>query len=151
MLLILTLAAAALAADPVVGTWKLNVAKSKMPPSTQAPVKEETYVVKQVGDQMQVSVTGVRTDGSTISNKHSNPINGGMVTYQEGAPTTAGRMDIYTVIGPGDAIATMLSDGKQVAAVHAVISKDGKTNVWTIKGTDAKGNPVEGKQVWEKQ
>jgi len=148
--LVLTAAVAAPAADPVVGTWKLNLAKSKMPPSTQAPVKEETQVVQQVGDEMQVTVSGTRTDGSAISNKHSNPINGGIVTYQQGTPP-AGMSYVYTLVAPGDSYVTVLREGKQVSVVHGVISKDGKTNTWTIKGTDANGKPVDALQVWDKQ
>jgi hypothetical protein len=148
--LVLTMAVAAIAADPNVGTWKLNLAKSKLAPSTQAPMKESTMVAQEIGDEMQVTSTGVRTDGSKTGNKHSNPKNGGMVTYQEGAPA-AGVTNIYTVIAPGDAYVTVLRDGKQVSVVHAVVSKDGKTNTWHIKGTDAQGKPVESLQVWEKQ
>ena len=148
---VLTLAIVSMAADPNVGTWKLNLAKSKMPPSTQAPVKEETQVVKEVGDEMQVAVKGTRTDGSTFSNRHSNPKNGGIVTYQEGGPAAGGPTYVYTLVAPGDAYVTVLRDGKQVSVVHGVVSKDGKTNRFTIKGTDAKGNPFEAVQMWERQ
>jgi archaellum component FlaF (FlaF/FlaG flagellin family) len=139
-----------MAADPSVGTWKLNIAKSKMPPSAQAPPKEETQVVQEVGDEMQVTVTGVRTDGSAISDKHSSSKNGGLVTFQKGAPP-AGYSAIYTLIAPGDSYTTILQDGKQIAVVHAVVSKDGKTNRWTITGMDAQGKPIEGLEIWDRQ
>jgi hypothetical protein len=139
-----------MAADPNVGTWKLNLAKSKMPPTTQSPVKQEIQVVTEVGDEMRVVVTGARTDGSTYGNKHSNPKNGGIVTYQENAPAAAITY-VYTLVAPGNAYVTVLREGKQVTLVHGVISKDGKTNTFTIKGTDTKGNPFAASLVWDKQ
>jgi hypothetical protein len=150
LLAVLGLVGSLWAADPNVGTWKLNLAKSKLPPSAEAPPKEETQVVQEVGDEMQVTVTGIRTDGSSISSKHSNPKNGGVVTYQQGAPPAA-YSAIYTLIAPGDSYTTIMQDGKQIAVVHAVVSKDGKTNRWTITGMDAKGKPIEGLEIWDKQ
>jgi hypothetical protein len=138
------------AADPSVGTWKLNLAKSKLPPSTQAQPKEETQVVQEIEDEMQVTVTGIRTDGSPISDKHSAPKNGGMVTYQQGAPP-AGVTIVYTLIAPGDSYVTVLQNGRQIAVVHAVVSKDGKTNRWTTRGIDENGKAYEGLTVWDRQ
>jgi len=107
-------------------------------------------VVQEVGDEMQITLTGVRTDGSAISDKHSSSKNGGLVTFQKGG-LPAGYSAIYTLIAPGDSYTTILQDGKQIAVVHAVVSKDGKTNRWTITGIDAKGQPSEGVEVWERQ
>jgi len=136
------------AADPSVGTWKLNIAKSKMPPSAQAPVKEETQVTREVGDQYEITFTGTRTDGSTFSLKFSCPQKGGVVKY-ENAPE--GQMSVTTMISPSEWYGTSLSGGKQVAFGHYVISKDGKTMTRTGKGTDDKGKPYESLAVWEKQ
>jgi hypothetical protein len=137
------------AADPSVGTWKCNVAKSKFAPSTQAAVKEETLVKRELDpDQFELTVTGTRTDGSAISIKATHPQKGGVVKSQT---LSAAWIAVVTVINPGDFYETLLQDGKQVQVTHAVISKDGKTMRNTIKGTDAKSKPYEGLVVWDKQ
>jgi hypothetical protein len=70
------------AADPAVGTWKLNIAKSKFALSAQAPLKEETMVLRQTGDKIENTTTGIRTDGTRISSKWIAPTQGGVLTYQ---------------------------------------------------------------------
>jgi hypothetical protein len=137
------------AADPSVGTWKLNVAKSKPAPSTQAPIKEQTYVIRDLGDQFELTVTGTRTDGSAISGKLTWPQKGGTLKGQTAPPEGTSRF--VTMIGPGEWYTTTLQNGKQVSVLHSVISKDGKTMQVTTKGTDAQGKPYESLGVLDKQ
>jgi hypothetical protein len=127
------------AADPSVGTWKLNVAKSKFSPaylalSKSTAPKEETLVFREVGDQIELTVTGTRTDGSTISSKSTRPRQGGDIKYQQGGPE--GISSVLTVLDPGNWYATSLQDGKQIQMGHGVISKDGKTITVTYKGSN---------------
>jgi|WetSurMetagenome_2_1015567.scaffolds.fasta_scaffold552415_2 hypothetical protein len=70
-----TKAKAVKAVDPAVGTWKLNIEKSKIPPPT-AP-KELTVVIREPGDQMEVTETGTQTDGSPLSQKGTSLKQGG--------------------------------------------------------------------------
>jgi len=64
-------------ADPAVGTWKFNMTKSKPAPTTEAPVKEATVVIRETGtDQLEIAFTGKRTDGSAISAKYMRPKQG---------------------------------------------------------------------------
>jgi len=61
-------ATALVAADnPFVGTWKLNLAKSKFAPGTQP--KEVTVVFESVGDQIKRVATGVDEDGQPLKEK----------------------------------------------------------------------------------
>ena len=140
------------AADPYVGTWKLNIAKSKIPPSPtgQAAPKEETRLVRALGDQYELTFTGTRTDGSAISAKYTYAQQGGVFKNEQSAPPQ-GISEIVTVINPSDQYLTMLQNGKQVGVTHIVISKDGKTTSATFKATDAKGKPYESLVVYEKQ
>ncbi len=139
-----------LAADPIVGTWKLDVRKSKFPQSQQAPPKEETRVIRELdADQLQSIVIGTRTDGSPISNKLTWPQNGGDVKF-EGASFE----DIAAVAkttGPGEWHLTIRLTDKQTTMYQVVVSRDGKTMRETIKGTDASGKSFEGLLVFEKQ
>jgi hypothetical protein len=48
------------AADPIIGTWKLNVIKSK----AQAYVKERTEMYREIeGDQIEFADSEIRPDG----------------------------------------------------------------------------------------
>ena len=148
IILTLALASMALAAEPNVGTWKLNIAKSKLAPSTQAPVKEETFVVREIGDQFEITVTRTRTDGSTNSTKGTNPKQGGVV---QSAAMPKDFIVMVTMISPNEWYNTFLQNGKQLSVAHFVISKDGKTITETGKGLDDKGKPVESLAVFDKQ
>jgi hypothetical protein len=133
------------AADPHVGTWKLNIAQSKGP----AVPKEETNTVRELGDQYEVTFTGIQKDDSPISAKYTLPQIGGALKRQPDFPE--GVSAFVTVINQRDWYTTGLQDGKQVTAIHYVISKDGKTMTETINGTDAKGKHYEALNIWDKQ
>ena len=137
------------AADPSVGTWKRNLAKSKPAPSTQAPIKEQTYVIREVGDQWELTTTTTRTDGSSTSVTYTRPKQGGVVKAQP--PLSGGQSYIDTVLEPGNWYLTVMQEGKQVSLNHGVISKDGKTMTMTTKGTDAQGKPSESLGVFDRQ
>ena len=53
------------AADPVVGTWKLNVEKSKF--SSGTGMKSQTRVYTQGADGITLKVDGVAADGTAVS------------------------------------------------------------------------------------
>jgi hypothetical protein len=42
-------------------------------------------------------------------------------------------------------------EGKQIATMHKVVSKDGKTLRITIKGIDPQGKPFEELRVYDRQ
>ncbi len=146
MMFVLGLAGMLWAADPEVGTWKVNLAKSKFPPGPAAATKVETNVIREVGDQIENITTGTRVDGSSISEKYIVYKKGGIVKYQQGGPGE-GKSIVFTKIDAYVACFTTLQNGKQIEVGHYVISKDGKTMQGTIRGTDASGKPYE-VQVW---
>lgn len=138
------------AADPAVGTWKLNVVKSKFAPSTQASPKVQTLVIREVGEQSETTITGARTDGSPISSKFTFPLQGGAVKYQQGG-FAEGVSGIGTRIDANTVLFTTIQNGKQIEMEQCAVSKDGKTMNCTAKGTDAKGKPFESLTVYDKQ
>jgi hypothetical protein len=137
------------AVDPALGTWKLNIEKSKLPPIPTAP-KELTLVIRAVGDEYEVTETGTLTNGSPISQKGTNPKQGGIIKVQQGS-LPEGITIVQTVIDTYNQWTTTLKDGKQVSVAHAVFSKDGKTMTSTIKEIDAKGKPAESMALFDKQ
>lgn len=151
LLAVIGLAGLLWAADPIVGTWKLNVAKSRFASALGAAPKQQTNTVRELAaDQIEITVIGSRTDGSPISEKCTAPKQGGILKCQQ-PPPAEGESNILTVINPGDWLFTVLQNGKQVATVHVVVSKDGKTANETTKGMDAKGKPFESISVFDRQ
>jgi hypothetical protein len=150
VLAVLGLAGSLWAADPSLGTWKLNVAQSKF--SGPAP-KEATLVYKAVGDEIEVAVAGTEANGSPISYKYTRPQAGGATKWVGPPPAfaTASNTAIVTVISPSESYLTILKDGKQVEAVHEVISKDAKSMQLLVKGKDSQGKPFETIEVFDKQ
>ncbi len=141
------------AADPLIGTWKLNVAKSKFSPvllelNKEAPPKESTIVIRELdADQLEVSETGTRTDGSAVSMKGTQPKQGGTVQSDLGQ----GIAFVHTVINEYDRVGTVMQNGKQIQVIHWVVSRDGKTLTSTRRSLDAQGKPAEHLAVYEKQ
>lgn len=144
-------AASLWAEDPSVGTWKLNIAKSKFAPSTEAAVKEEMSIIREVGDQWEITFTGKRVDGSSTSLKATRPRQGGVVKFLTGGSEGDNEQSFDTVVELGDWYHTSLQNGKQVAVIHGIVSKDGKTMRQITKGIDEKGKPYEGIEVYDRQ
>ena len=137
-----------LAADAFTGTWKLNVAKSKLTPGTE--VKEITVVVAEEGANLAVAVKGTAGDGTPISVKYTLPIKGGPVTYVEGAPPT-GAIATTKRVNATTIDSTSSLNGKEVGSTHTVVSADGKTLTRVVKGMDPQGKPYQNTEVYEKQ
>lgn len=131
------------------GTWKLNVAKSKYEPGP-AP-KSETRTYRMQGDAVMVAREGVAGDGSKISYTTTGHEDGKeMAIDGAGAPNgadslTSKRIDANTVSY------TLKKAGKVVQTGRSVVSKDGKVMTITGKGTNAKGQPTTMMTVWDKQ
>jgi hypothetical protein len=109
------------AADPVVGTWKLNVAKSKF--STGAALTAGTRVYTEANGLYTLDQKLTGADGKEMSNR---------VQYRDGKEekqATAGPADT-TLAKKIDANTwdfDLKKDGKVVGHVHRVVSADGKT------------------------
>jgi hypothetical protein len=145
LLTLLVCATPLFAADPLVGTWTLNTAKTKY--TTGTPAKNITLVIEEQGPNLHVTATGTNSDGAPISVKFTVPINGGTGSVQEGDSTgiTSRR------IGANVRDNSYTKDGKEIRSRHIVVSKDGKTMTSTVKGTNPNGSPVDGTDVYDKQ
>ena len=131
-------------ANPIVGTWTLNLSKSTFNPGP-AP-KEETRVYENQGEGVKVTVTTVAADGkSTTVNISANydgkdyPVTGSGI-YDAIALK---RVDDQTTEG------TLMHAGKVVAVTHREISRDGRTMTITFKTSN--DPPINNKAVYEKQ
>jgi hypothetical protein len=152
LLVVLGLAGSLWAADPQLGTWKLNVAQSKV--FQGGPLaKELTVVVRAVGDQIETTLTGTAANGSPISYKIAYPKEGGTEKLVAAEPpSTAGDITrIMTIVSPWEIYGTTLKDGKQQSLSHLIVSKDGKTERVTAKGKGSDGKPIDRLLVFDKQ
>jgi hypothetical protein len=134
--------------NPLVGTWKLNVAKSKFDPGP-APTSMTRTVVAQ-GDGVKYSFEGVGADGKTVAYGFSvnfdgkdNPIMGSMPA---GADTISAKRK-----GPDTFEATLKKGGKVIGTSKVTVSKDGKVTTVESHGTNAAGVKSHDLQVYEKQ
>jgi hypothetical protein len=140
-----------LAADPLVGTWKLNVAQSKPTPAPPGmATKEETLIIQETGAGYEATAKGTRENGSAISARASFPLKGGPVTYSEGAPPAGTSLAMKKI---NDSTFDLITTrgGKVVFTTHIIVSANGKTMQGADKGVDEQGKPVQGLMLWDKQ
>jgi len=140
------------AADPIIGTWKLIVDKSKGSQPTTDPVKEQMEVYRQLDSgEIELTLTRTMVDGTSSVSKLTWPAQGGTVAFVQSDPR--GRSLVETLIVPGEWYVTYMRDGKQYLIVHKVVSKDGRTLFQTWKGSAglASGQLVDSTRVYERQ
>ena len=136
-------------ADPIIGRWKLNVAKSRFSPMEKAP-KEFTEVYREIdGNLIELTTNWIAADGSSSPEKFTFPAQGGINKFL--TPIDEGRFEIETLIAPGEWRMTGMQNGKQTITRHKVISKDGKSMRQTITNADAQGKTTEALYVFDRQ
>jgi hypothetical protein len=132
--------------DPIIGTWKLNLAKSKYSPGP--PPKSQTVTYEAVGQGVKVTVKGTNAEGKPIEFQFTANYDGKdyPVTGNPDQDTIAWkRIDAYKVES------TRKKAGKVISTATRVTSKDGKTITLTEKGVNAKGEKFSNTLVSEKQ
>jgi hypothetical protein len=131
--------------DPLLGVWKLNLAKSKYDPGP-AP-KAVTLKYEAAGQGMTVRVDG-ETPTGPMHWEYTGQFDG-----KENAVTGNPDVDVIALkrIGPLTTEGTMKKGGKVTTTNTRVVSADGKTLTITAKGTDAQGRPVHNVQVFDRQ
>ncbi len=132
--------------SPLVGTWKVNLAKSKYSPGP-AP-KEQTIKWERAQGGYQFTVQSINASGQS-THQVTMEKDDGSESPVEGAatPTTRHlrRIDDRTY-EDGDKV-----NGKATTSRRVVISPDGRSMTITMTGTDAQGKPVSNVVVAEKQ
>jgi hypothetical protein len=130
---------------PALGTWKLNVAKSKYSPGP-AP-KSVTVTFSAAGQGVKAAVDGVGPDGSKIHWEYT-------ATFDGKAYPVAGNPDGDMVIAKrvnANTIETSYSlKGKPTNVNTRVLSPDGKMLTITATGTNAQGQKINNVQLFEK-
>lgn len=127
--------ALAFAADPNMGTWKLNEAKSKLGPGA---TKNHTVVYAPAGDMVKITVDGVDKDGKAVHNEWTGKFDG--KDYKIVGDTVVGDMGnstrAYTKVDDRTLDMVVKRDGKVSLTGKIVVSADGKSRTVATTAVD---------------
>jgi hypothetical protein len=139
---------AAFGADNTLGTWKLNVAKSKYTPAPM-PVNSLTVTREASNGGVKQTTTGERADGTAVNASYMAKYDGKDVQVTGNAP--------YDTIAVKQVNANTLTDQRKKtgtpykATGRTVVSNGGNTMTTTTKGTNADGKEFTQIFVFDKQ
>ena len=146
-LLAVTALSAAQSKDPFVGSWRMNVAKSKYTPGPAPKSVTSTYEV--AGKGYRVSVKNEPATGAVQQYSYNSDLDGKDVPVAGNNPNAdmiaVKRVDANTLE------IVNKKGGKVTTTQRNVVSADGKTRTVTTTGTDASGQKVNNVAVFEKQ
>jgi hypothetical protein len=137
--------AACFAADPQMGHWKLNEAKSKFDPGSP---KNTMVVYEAAGNEVKVTVNGVDAKGKSTHNEWTGKFDGKNYPVT-GDPTSEARS--YKKIDDHTLALTMWYHGRVMTTGRIVVSADGKSRTVATNGRDAKGKAFKNTAVYDKQ
>lgn len=133
------------AADPIIGTWQLNVAKSRYDPGP--PPKSQTRIYTQDKTGIKAISITVYKNGNTDTVHYPSDYDGKEHPVA-GSPDTDGivmkRVDDYT------AESNLLHAGKVIGSTRRSVSRDGKTLTITYKGVGPGGEQVSNTTLYER-
>jgi|WetSurSiteA1Bulk_404760.scaffolds.fasta_scaffold00775_4 hypothetical protein len=135
------------AADPHVGTWKLNLAKSKFSPPSSAP-KSRTLKIETQDNGIKYVSEGIDSEGKAYHEHFTAKYDGKDYPYI--GSSTADSL-AYTKIDETTLDWVVKKGGKVVSRGRSVVSNGGKTRTVTSKDTDAKGQETTNIAVYQKQ
>ena len=132
-------------ADPQMGTWKLNEAKSKLDPEMG---KNSTVIYQAAGDNIKVTVDGTDAQGKPTHNEWVGKFDGKDYPVT-GDPNS--DMRSYTQVDDRTLDITTKKDGKVTTTVKIVVSADGKTRTANVHGTKPDGKKFHNKGVYDRE
>jgi hypothetical protein len=137
--------AACFAANPHIGTWKVNEAKSKVAPGMG---KTKTVVYAEKKDKIQLTVDGEDKDGK--------PTHGVWMGTTDGkAYKVKGNLAwdamAYKVVNDRTYDITAMKGGKVAWSGKSTVAADGKSRTLNMSGTGADGKKFKSKVVYDKE
>ncbi len=132
------------AANPQMGTWKLNEAKSKLEPGMG---KNTTIVYAEQNDKIKITVEGVDKDGKPRHGLWIGKFDGKAYPSKGNLAWNAAA---YKVVNDRINDITTMKDGKVMWTGRVEVSKDGKSRTVTVKGTNENGKSFSSKVVYDK-
>ena len=136
------------AADPIVGSWKLDVKKSRI---AEMPRElTDTYRETAAGT-IELSRASVTAQDAAESSTWSWPKEGGIAARLAPDPLPKEISYVPLLIEPGHWYVSVIINGRQSVVMHKTISKDGRILQMSVKGTDTQGKPLDDLYVFERQ
>ncbi len=139
-------ASAADAPDPIIGTWTLDVAKSRFSPGPAPKSQTRTYAQSAQGTSLTFS--GVAADGSQVSGQST-------FNYDGKDYPISGSPDFDTLslkrVNGSTVKSTLKRGGKRVGTATRTVSAHGKVMTLATKAKDVKGSPYDNVMVFDKQ
>ena len=136
----------ALAADNWIGTWKLNVAKSKFTPGPGP--KSQTLKFEATPAGTKLSSEGVNAEGVATKGGYTSKFDGKDVRWT-GNPDA--DMAAPMKVDDNNYTNTWKKGGKAVVKAKVAVSTDGKSLTVTQEGTNAKGVAFTSTAAYDKQ
>jgi len=135
------------AADHWLGTWKLNLAKSRYNPPELAP-RSQTIKREAVEGGMKIVTDGVDAQGKVTHNEYSARFDGKDYPW-----TGQANADTIALLRIDDEYyeAIWKVTGEVTMTRNTVVSKDGNTLTTTQSGKDAQGRVVLNMAVFDRQ
>ena len=133
------------AANPNMGTWKLNEAKSKIPAGAS---KNLVVKYEAAGDSIKATVDGVDGQGKPTHNEWTGKFDGKDYPVT-GDPTSDTRS--VKQIDDRTLELTVKKGGKVTITGKIVLAADGKSRTLTASGMDSMGMKIESTSVYDKQ
>jgi hypothetical protein len=137
--------AACFAADPQMGTWKLNEAKSNI---TTGTLKFITVTFESMFGKVKVTGEGIDADGKPVHSEWTGNFDGKDYPVT-GDPISDTRS--YVKVDDRTLNLTVKKDGKVVDTGRIVLSADGKSRIVTVSGTTPKGKKFTNVVVYDKE
>jgi len=133
------------AQDAMMGTWKLNEAKSKI--GAGSP-KNNTVVIEAAGENVKITMDGVDATAKPTHSEWSGKFDGKEypVTGDANSDTRS-----YKKIDDRTVEVSVKKGSKVTVSGRVVVSADGKTRTAHVKGTSPSGEKFETTAVYEKQ
>jgi hypothetical protein len=131
--------------NPRLGTWTLNVAKSKYEPG-QAPKSETRTYTASGTDGVTMEAETVQADGTRQSSGYTAKYDGKRYAYKG----PAGDQISMTSAKGFTVRATVWKAGRAALTTHSVVSRDGRTMTMSSTSTTATGKVVS-TRVYDKQ
>jgi hypothetical protein len=133
--------------NPLIGTWKLNEAKSKLSPGTP---KITTATYEAVGDNVKVTQDYIDSEGKPVHGEWTGKFDGEDYPSID-RPWSGARSFSLKKIDDHTLEFTNKRGVRVTNSGRIVISADGKTRTVTRSGTDSKGNKFSNTEVYDKQ
>ncbi len=134
-----------LAADPNMGTWKLNEAKSKI---GAGGTKNHTVVYEAAGDNVKITVDSIASDGKAVHQEWTGKYDGKDYPVT-GDPTH--DMRSYKKVSDRILDFNAKRGGKLAGTGRVVVAADGKSRTVTTTLADSSGKKVKSTAVYDKQ